>query len=49
MHGDSVVFSLASSKGSAETESGCVYHRATFTPFCVSVDDLFGIQASHFI
>ena len=44
-----VVFSLASSKGSAETESAYVYLRATFIPFCVSVDNLFGIQASHFI
>ena len=30
-------------------QKACLYHRATFIPFCVSVDDLLGIQASHFI
>ena len=30
-------------------QKACLYHDATFAPFCASVDDLFGIQASHFI
>jgi len=48
MHGASVVFSLASLKVVLKQKAS-LHHRATFISFCVSVDDLFGIQASHFI
>ena len=48
MHGASIVFSLASLMVVLK-QKACLYHHATFAPFCASVDNLFGIQTSHFI